>query len=297
MQLEKAQLELDQMRNPTPDLTDDMREYQFAKSQGFEGSFTDFMTAMRKAGAASTTVTNNLGQAVEPLGSEGQILVPDPSAPSGYRVEVAEGSKLAEERRQSEEQKTRAAQTAATNETTRSDVVTEATGEIRKMLEKSGPLDLPEVGVIGSRLKGINQEATDMGGLLETLKGMVVFDRLEQLKKASATGASGLGQVTEKEINLLAAQLGALDQTLSKDRILATMDTIDSVFGKLSPEAQAYLTGKSENLDTQAAQTETKGPGFSGATMDDLLAVDVNSLTLEQLDEWDRRMDELETKQ
>jgi flagellar protein FlgJ len=60
MQLEKGRLELDAMRNPQPKPTDDMREYEFARSQGFEGSYLDFQTSLKKAGA--TNVTTNMGE-------------------------------------------------------------------------------------------------------------------------------------------------------------------------------------------------------------------------------------------
>lgn len=45
-----------------PSPTDDMREYEYAKSQGFTGTFQDYMTAMKKAGAASTVVNNITGE-------------------------------------------------------------------------------------------------------------------------------------------------------------------------------------------------------------------------------------------
>lgn len=90
MQMEKTRLELDQAKNPrakydyttlpdgtvlrTSNLggapekvyesgqkpTDDMREYDFAKSQGFTGTFTDFQQQMKKAGASTTNV--NVGE-------------------------------------------------------------------------------------------------------------------------------------------------------------------------------------------------------------------------------------------
>lgn len=41
--------------------TDDIREYEFARGQGYQGSFTDFMTEMRKSGASSVNVTTGEG--------------------------------------------------------------------------------------------------------------------------------------------------------------------------------------------------------------------------------------------
>ena len=86
MGLEKSRLELDQLRNPTlkpievggvlldPKTyqpiydsrqnenrpTDDMREYEAAKAQGFTGTLQDWILSQKKAGAASTTV--NMGE-------------------------------------------------------------------------------------------------------------------------------------------------------------------------------------------------------------------------------------------
>lgn len=56
MQLEKLKAETEKLRNPQPKPTDDMREYEFAKGQGYEGTFQQFMTDMKKAGATTVTV-------------------------------------------------------------------------------------------------------------------------------------------------------------------------------------------------------------------------------------------------
>lgn len=60
IELQKAELELANLRNPQAKQTDDMREYEFARGQGFKGSFVDFQLAQKKAGA--TNVTTNVGE-------------------------------------------------------------------------------------------------------------------------------------------------------------------------------------------------------------------------------------------
>lgn len=42
-----------------PTLTDDQREYEFARTQGFKGSFQDWVIAQKRAGAPSTNLTVN----------------------------------------------------------------------------------------------------------------------------------------------------------------------------------------------------------------------------------------------
>lgn len=86
LQLQKGRLELEQMRNPPPDydiisgkdgsifradkkkgtveqvyggkpdLPTDVREYEYAKNQGFQGSFVDFQLAQKKAGASQVNI-------------------------------------------------------------------------------------------------------------------------------------------------------------------------------------------------------------------------------------------------
>ncbi len=52
--------QLNQMRNPAGKPTDDMAEYEFARKQGFAGTFQDYMTGMKKAGATVTNVTTDM---------------------------------------------------------------------------------------------------------------------------------------------------------------------------------------------------------------------------------------------
>lgn len=56
LQLEKAQLEVDNLRNPAAKLTDDQREYQAAKDQGFQGSFMDYQIKMKEAGRQQVNI-------------------------------------------------------------------------------------------------------------------------------------------------------------------------------------------------------------------------------------------------
>jgi uncharacterized membrane protein len=55
--------------------------------------------------------------------------------------------------------------------------------------------------------------------LLKTLQSNDTFNALKALKEASASGASGLGQVTEREIDLLMNELGSIDLGTSDENI------------------------------------------------------------------------------
>jgi hypothetical protein len=52
----KMELEIKALENPQPKPTDDMREYEFAKSQGFQGTFQDWQIENKRAGATNVNV-------------------------------------------------------------------------------------------------------------------------------------------------------------------------------------------------------------------------------------------------
>jgi len=303
MEMERARLELDALKNPQPGFTTLTDEQEAAMGldtaglyqQGADGKIA-VIQEPKAPSAASRIVTGEDAKALgldpalrynveegpngvkaTPIGGGQTVNRTDPAPPAGFRnvyneqgllvaQEPIPGSPAAQEAEAAKAAQERAAAGAAVNEETRSNVVLEASGKIRKALDGGGLFDLPEVGIVGNALKGVNQEAADVGGMLETLKGMVVFDRLEKLKQASATGASGLGQVTEREIALLGSQLGALEQNLSKPLILSTLDTVESVFGKLSPQAQAYLMGASDQMPQGGTDAAAPPPAVKNPT-------------------------------
>ncbi|MGU3496095.1 hypothetical protein ACLBXM_18795 [Xanthobacteraceae bacterium A53D] len=51
-----SQERLNQLRNPPQTPTNDMREYEFARRQGFNGTFQDYQIALKEAGRPSTSV-------------------------------------------------------------------------------------------------------------------------------------------------------------------------------------------------------------------------------------------------
>lgn len=249
LQMQKAQLEIERMRNPqeTRLITGEEAQRMGLPDGAYNMKPDGSVSAI---GGGGVTVNNRTDPAPASgyrnvYDDAGRLVSQEPIPGGPAERKIAEEQAAAQE---AEREAQRAAENQAQNEGTRSSVVQQTTSEIRNLLDQGGTFNLPEVGVIGSRLTGVNQEAADMAGMLDTLKGMVAFDRLDKLRQASATGSSGLGQVTEREISLLAAQLGALDQTLSPDRIRTTLDTVENVFGKLSPGAQQYLMGQQDNL-------------------------------------------------
>lgn len=118
MQLEKSRLELEAMRNPKteydiisgkdgsifranknagtveqvyggkPDLPTDVQEYEYAKKQGFEGSFVDFQLAQKKAGASQVNIDQKAEGAFDKKLAEKQAESLDTMATEGMNAKA-----------------------------------------------------------------------------------------------------------------------------------------------------------------------------------------------------------------
>lgn len=82
-------------------------------------------------------------------------------------------------------------------------------------------------GEVLSRLP--NSVARQMKSELDTLKSMVSFNRLLEIKKSGA----GLGALSDSELNLLGASLGSLDQGLPPEVLRARLTTVRSLLSKV----------------------------------------------------------------
>jgi predicted transcriptional regulator len=56
LELQKTQLEIEKLRNPTEKLTSDQQEYKYAVDQGFKGNFVDYQRQMKEAGRSQVNV-------------------------------------------------------------------------------------------------------------------------------------------------------------------------------------------------------------------------------------------------
>lgn len=210
--LEKAQIELEQMRNPAPDHPSDVREYEYAKSQGYPGTFIDFQREMAEAGRSSTTINNNLpsGGAMPGLSKLGEgytyLYNPDGSVkldengmpmsapvPGGPAAAEADQIQRTTERREAAED-------------TQANVVSVAAQRAREAAQNRN------LGATGTSLVG-KLPWTDSAEVMRqvgALKDMASASFLNAMRQQSPTGGA-LGNVTERELDLLSRQAGALD--------------------------------------------------------------------------------------
>lgn len=229
--LEKDRLALEQAQNPQPEQpkpTDDMREYEFARSQGFEGSFMDFQNAMAQQRRAQTNVNVSTGEPGPRTGTipQGYTLIEDDSSPAGYRMVPIPGGP---------EDTTKTDAAAAEQRRTSTNLVLDEIGIARDLVAGQEGLNRT-TGPIGAVLSRIDStRAGQLKNRLETIKANIGFDKLQSMREASPTGGA-LGAVSEFENRLLQAVHGSLVQSQTAEDLLYNLDRLETLYNRVINE-------------------------------------------------------------
>ncbi len=248
----------------TPKPTDDQREYEFARGQGYDGSFTDFLKEIRASGASTTNV--NL-----PNGSQ------LPKAPQGMYYEfdaqgkpslvAIPGGPVATEQQAAAEQDAVRADVQAR----KTDVVTD---EIDRAFAIMDTPSLPDTGAAGALLKGVpGTDAHSLQNVLKTITANIGFDRLQQMRESSPTGGA-LGNITIGELERLEAVKGSLVQSQNGEDLrynLARLNNeyLDIIHGKGSGERRALpeLSYRDDDKKLQADDFQSKWDAAPSGTV------------------------------
>jgi hypothetical protein len=206
-ELNIAKLERD-LQPPAPSPTDDMREYQYAITQGYEGTFAEWQTENRKAGAPNSTQIGTIppGYQVE-YDADGRPvrMVPLPGSPPDI-----EANKTAS-----------AAASRDSKRNTSTDVITGAAEEARKLVGGYS------TGLVGQALSPIGiTDAAEVRRQVEVLKSIGSIESLTAMRRESPTGGA-LGAITDRENAMLAAAVGALDPTAGPERFRKALDNYE----------------------------------------------------------------------
>jgi len=191
--------------------TDDQREYDLAKSQGFQGSFLDYLTTVKKAGAPSnsTTIYNKDYGAIPP----GYRLV---ETPQGVQMEVVPNSPA-----------DTANKTKDQNRSVASDVVTT---DINRVLGQMDNATLPTTGMFGGMLSGVpGTAAHNVSELVSGIQANASIDKLQQMRESSPTGGA-LGNVTERENKMLSDAIGSLEQSQTDDQFRYNLKRVHNLY-------------------------------------------------------------------
>lgn len=268
--IEKARLEIDQMKNPQSKPTDDMAEYKFAVSQGYQGTFQDYMVAMKKAGAS----TNNIS-----VGGDGAPGLGKLSTDYGYvldengnpvidqntglpKAAPIPGSPAAVEA----EKAAKAIGTKGGNAATASDVVTTAANRALEAANNRA------FGAWGQETVGAlfpQSDAAETQRQVDVLRSNATIGNLQAMREASPTGGA-LGSVTADENKMLADKAGALDprsDNFERDLADYTRTLLRIVHGQKAGDEIFAKTWKGKMPEDMKPQQPTDG--LSVGTVED----------------------------
>jgi hypothetical protein len=135
-------------------------------------------------------------------------------------------------------------------------------------------------GTLAAFIKGtpiVGQAATDLDNTLSVIRSAVGFDKLEELKKLSPYGASGLGAVSNAEQKLLQSVKGSLEQDNSASNLIYNLERLQRFYEESVPTIIA-----SQGIDLEAirrsgtqggaAEAQTGGAGGLGISADAIRA-------------------------
>lgn len=233
-----------------PKPTDDMREFEFAKSQGYPGSFTEWQMETRRAGATTVNVGTtgiDYGQPPKDMAwardQQGNVMLDSRGAPMAVMISgspsdtarVGDIAKMAGDAISSAEKTSQ----RDTREQLAGSVVLEDIGRVKKKIEDA-PWYSPTAGFVGNILKDVaGTQAADVSALTTTIRANIGFDRLQQMREASPTGGA-LGNVSDREVTTLQAVLGSLEQSQSEAQLLENLDRLEGIYTTIMKKAAAY---------------------------------------------------------
>ena len=152
---------------------------------------------------------------------DGSIKLDAEGKPSQYRITgagPAEEEKVRLEKQTKEEaEKTKKEAAAKANQAFAASNVGNAIENAFKHVDKFGAAGFGSKVVRGIPIGGMSWDSLDAA--VNTINANVAFEQLRKMREAAATGASGLGQVTEKENQMLASVINDLRAYQDTDQL------------------------------------------------------------------------------
>lgn len=144
-------------------------------------------------------------------------------------------------------------------------------------LKKSkGMVSWDTTGIVGSVMKNVaGSKAVNLGERLKTVKALIGFDALQQMRNNSPTGGA-LGAITEKELAFLQSVQGSLDQVQSEKQLDEQIDEIETSMKKLGAAQDAAFQVQYQGLQPGQTRDQPRvAPGgkvsrFKGMSTEEL---------------------------
>jgi len=203
--------------------TDLQLNYQAAKDQGFTGSIFDYERKLKEAGRAPATPATPAAP-VAVVGADGKVkYVSREEAISKGMTPASAMESLAPKEIQNREAKYPAAKRVTA---TVSATMTEIENTIDRLLDNENGLN-GITGFVGGRTFAVTDAARRAEADLKQLKNLAFVQGLTELRNASSTGA-GVGNVSNKEGDRFENLKASLEQTQSKDDLVASLKRLKS---------------------------------------------------------------------
>lgn len=261
-----------------PNPTSAIQNYQFAQSQGFPGTFEEFQTAQRRAGATNVTVGGGRFGAIP----QGYQLFEDPQT-GAARLELIPGGPAATEATQAEEQtRNRQRQQAIS-----ADIVVQ---DINRALNLVETANIPVTGILGAGASLVpGTAAADVRNLMDTVRANAGFDKLQQLRANSPTGGA-LGPVSDTENRLLQAAIGSLEQSQTQEQFTRNLRRVRNIYSQIVHGTPAGGTEEGTQPQVQRGELLQRIPTMS---LDQLGNIDLATLNNEQFVAYRQRLEAL----
>lgn len=231
--------------------TDDMREYELAKSQGYTGTFQQYQVDLKKAGATTNNISVGGGPEMGKLSTDyGYVLDEngnpkiDPitglptAAPVPGSPAAIEAAQAADKARMRNEAMVKTAE-----------IVTGKIQEARDILNQSSALN-PATGFGAETAAGVGgTNAANMKAATDTIVASIAFDKLQAMRESSPTGGA-LGAVSDTEMGLLSAAIASLSQTQSPEQFAKHLDDVERIYGDVMKKFAAYPGAGGVSLGT-----------------------------------------------
>lgn len=216
----------------TPTAPSSIREYEFARQQGFTGSFADWQAQ----GSSAPVVNVNTGDPVPEIGSipQGYEVFVDPQTGQRAMRPIPGGP---EDTSTADANRTEGAAVSSVN-------VLETIGDLRTAVENSPNLTTGLWGSLFGNIPG--SEGYDANALTNTIRSNLAFDQLQAMREASPTGGA-LGAVSAPELTLLESNLANLDLGQSTEQVMRQLEVIERDYTRIL--RKAYDTGNPAELD------------------------------------------------
>lgn len=235
---------------PVADTTD-IRNYQFAVSQGEKRPFSQWQEDLRRAGA------DNGGL---PAPDPGYMWTTDQATKQPIQVPKPGGKIEAE-------QAAAGARSEKAQQATR-ERATNVVANIDRALTSLERFPWMKTGFIGSLTSDIGgMPAADLDNLLKPVRAALAFGELQKMREASPTGGA-LGSIAVAELDLLQNSLYSLEQSQSSEQLIENLKKVKTSFerytkaleGNVSAFGIKYPDGKSIDaaFATPEGQAELK---------------------------------------